>query len=268
MEEKRTPDTQLAQAIRILETIIMVLREHYDSSKIDYYDYIKTEAWQEQRLKTFKRDGFKCVCCGAAQNLEAHHITYKNLGAELETDLVTLCRKCHEGIHSGDLEPTKEMKRKNAERRGPRKPQDLTYEEIELLRYATMCRERDIEIEDDYLFDPIWFQTQYGREQAEQFNAGGHMDDAVEDYIVKVNSAPPDWEVCTLFDEGNLHDKVVKDMYIAHLFRVFNVWACHWEKNYLFEIKHVNDKAKKEIKEKLIWIDEKRKQLKNAVGEI
>ena len=53
------------------------------------------------RQKVFRRDGFKCVICGKAKNLNVHHITYENLGAEKVSDLVTLCRDCHEDIHNG-----------------------------------------------------------------------------------------------------------------------------------------------------------------------
>ena len=261
MEEKRKPDTELAKAIRSLEVILNVLRENYDSSKIDHHEYLKTEAWQERRFNTFKRDGFQCVCCGAAKNLEAHHITYKNLGAELQSDLVTLCRKCHEDIHSGDLEPTKEMKRKGYERHGSRKPQDLTFDEAKLLRYATLCREREIEIEDDYLFNPIWFQTQYGREQAEQFNAGGYMDKVLEDYINRDTSCRSEFGI----EED---DVIVKAMYFAFLFKVYDVWATHWEKNYIDEVRLVNEERKKEIRKEWILIDKKRKQLRNAAGDL
>lgn len=110
MDENRKPDTELAKAIRDLQNeidskavILKALREQYDQNEIDYYEYLKTEAWQEQRAKIFRRDGFQCVCCGAAKNLEVHHITYKNLGAEEKSDLVTLCGDCHEKVHSGEM---------------------------------------------------------------------------------------------------------------------------------------------------------------------
>lgn len=109
MAESRKPeDTNLANAIRELQneveqkiTLLEALRKEYDPEEIDFYQYIKTQAWEEMRQKVFRRDGFKCVICGEAKNLNVHHITYENLGAEKASDLVTLCQFCHEDIHNG-----------------------------------------------------------------------------------------------------------------------------------------------------------------------
>ena len=104
----KQPDTNLAKAIRELQnevdqkiTLLEALRKDYDPEEIDYYKYIKTQAWEEMRQKVFRRDGYKCVICNEAKDLNVHHITYENLGAEKVSDLVTLCRNCHENIHSG-----------------------------------------------------------------------------------------------------------------------------------------------------------------------
>lgn len=111
MAEKKLmkqPDTNLAKAIRELQnevdqknTLLEALRKEYDPEDIDFYQYIKTQAWEETRQKVFRRDGFKCVICNEAKNLNVHHITYENLGAEKVSDLVTLCQGCHENIHNG-----------------------------------------------------------------------------------------------------------------------------------------------------------------------
>lgn len=69
-------------------------------SKVNYYEYLKSEAWQEKRMQTFKRDGFRCVKCGAEKNLRCHHITYERLGNEEASDLVTLCDDCHARLHN------------------------------------------------------------------------------------------------------------------------------------------------------------------------
>lgn len=101
-------DTNLAKAIRELQneveqktTLLEALRKEYDPEEINYYQYIQTQAWEEMRQKVFRRDGFKCVICNEAKDLNVHHITYENLGAEKVSDLVTLCRNCHEDIHNG-----------------------------------------------------------------------------------------------------------------------------------------------------------------------
>jgi hypothetical protein len=80
-------------------------------TKKDYYEYIKSEKWQETRkryynsklYKTFKskKKGWNCYCCSASDvPLDLHHRSYKRLGEEnIAIDLVTVCRECHEKIH-------------------------------------------------------------------------------------------------------------------------------------------------------------------------
>jgi predicted HNH restriction endonuclease len=79
------------------------------SSYVDYYAYIKSEAWQRKRrkfyssslYKTYTKEGkWVCYCCGANESLDLHHRTYKRLGKEnISTDLIPVCRGCHEKIH-------------------------------------------------------------------------------------------------------------------------------------------------------------------------
>ena len=77
----------------------------------NYYDYLKSEAWRQRRLEALKRDKFKCQLCGSGKDVEVHHISYEHLHrAEEVDDLITLCKKCHREVHSGDLE-----KRQNPE---------------------------------------------------------------------------------------------------------------------------------------------------------
>ena len=109
----RIPDTETAAAIRKLQdevdektVLLRALCENYDPEEIDHHEYIKTEAWRKKRQRVFRRDRFQCVYCGCSKNLEVqhvtlevHHITYKRLGAEDISDLVTLCNDCHQLIH-------------------------------------------------------------------------------------------------------------------------------------------------------------------------
>lgn len=70
-----------------------------------YQEYIKSKKWQETRRRILKRDHYVCAICGKAKNLVVHHTTYKNLGAENDADLITLCDSCHGIVHkhaSGD----------------------------------------------------------------------------------------------------------------------------------------------------------------------
>ena len=59
-----------------------------------------TPEWEAKRAEVLKRDGMLCVCRDRAT--EVHHKTYENLGQELPSDLVALCRYCYRGIHSGE----------------------------------------------------------------------------------------------------------------------------------------------------------------------
>jgi 5-methylcytosine-specific restriction enzyme A len=57
-----------------------------------------TRRWRALAFLCKRRDGFKCVQCGAVTRLEADHIkpvrTHPELGFEL-TNLQTLCASCH-----------------------------------------------------------------------------------------------------------------------------------------------------------------------------
>jgi 5-methylcytosine-specific restriction endonuclease McrA len=62
---------------------------------------------QNFRDAVFKRDGHKCVFCGATENLDAHHITDRSLmpnGGYVLENGITVCDKHHllcEGYHGG-----------------------------------------------------------------------------------------------------------------------------------------------------------------------
>ena len=54
------------------------------------------------------RDNYKCISCGATENLEAHHIVEKYINPSLKQSVnngVTLCRKRHRTIHKGSFNP-------------------------------------------------------------------------------------------------------------------------------------------------------------------
>ena len=74
----------------------------YQADKDLYYPYLHSELWKNIRRKRIERDGFQCVMCGSAKNLNVHHITYDCLYREDVTDLVTVCKKCHEKLHAND----------------------------------------------------------------------------------------------------------------------------------------------------------------------
>jgi hypothetical protein len=61
--------------------------------------YYETLNWRITRDEILLRDNHTCRECGSTENLNVHHLTYKNFRREKEEELVTLCRKCHAKIH-------------------------------------------------------------------------------------------------------------------------------------------------------------------------
>jgi 5-methylcytosine-specific restriction endonuclease McrA len=61
--------------------------------------YLQTKEWRDKRLKALKRAGYACQICKAVDELDVHHNTYERLGREYLSDLVVLCRTCHDVFH-------------------------------------------------------------------------------------------------------------------------------------------------------------------------
>lgn len=69
----------------------------------DYKEYINSPAWKVKKMKVLERDGRLCVCGDEATDV--HHKTYTNIGKEPLSDLVSLCKHCHDGYHKRHSEP-------------------------------------------------------------------------------------------------------------------------------------------------------------------
>ena len=68
--------------------------------KTDYERYIKSKDWAAKSHEVKVRQGWKCYDCQKeTRQLEAHHITYADLGVEKEGQLVALCPDCHSRRH-------------------------------------------------------------------------------------------------------------------------------------------------------------------------
>jgi 5-methylcytosine-specific restriction endonuclease McrA len=52
------------------------------------------------KKKVKARDHDRCIRCHLFNDLHVHHLTYTNLWHEQLSDLVTLCRHCHELSHA------------------------------------------------------------------------------------------------------------------------------------------------------------------------
>jgi hypothetical protein len=62
--------------------------------------YLRSRHWRAVRQWALDRAGHRCEVdgCGARRRLVVHHLTYRNLGAELPGDLQVLCRRHHEAV--------------------------------------------------------------------------------------------------------------------------------------------------------------------------
>jgi len=64
--------------------------------------YLNTKHWKNTRLRIFKKYDGECQRCRSVIPFESaniHHITYKRIGEEKDSDLILLCRKCHTCVH-------------------------------------------------------------------------------------------------------------------------------------------------------------------------
>lgn len=71
--------------------------------------------YSSRREAILNRDSYPCQCCGKKHvRLEVHHIIFRSLGGtDDESNLITLCEKCHKAIHDGILILTKKPKKLN-----------------------------------------------------------------------------------------------------------------------------------------------------------
>jgi hypothetical protein len=69
------------------------------SERVNYYEYIKSQAWREKAEEAKARAGNRCEVCNKSRaevQLDAHHRTYDRLGNEPLEDITVLCRDCHQ----------------------------------------------------------------------------------------------------------------------------------------------------------------------------
>jgi len=66
----------------------------------EYLSYINSPAWDEKRKERLALDGYTCQDCGVnGCALDVHHLNYKRFRHEPMSDLVTVCRRCHNYRH-------------------------------------------------------------------------------------------------------------------------------------------------------------------------
>ena len=77
-----------------------------------YSDYLKTPQWHRRADRCKQRAGYTCQRCGIKAGairpdgsrawMEAHHLSYKHVGDERDSELECDCDYCHKGITEGD----------------------------------------------------------------------------------------------------------------------------------------------------------------------
>lgn len=67
---------------------------------MEYTEYLKSEHWIERRQAALKWWDDRCTLCNGEGELHVHHRSYANLGQEPLSDLVVLCKSCHELFHN------------------------------------------------------------------------------------------------------------------------------------------------------------------------
>jgi 5-methylcytosine-specific restriction endonuclease McrA len=61
---------------------------------------LEPDSYKQLCQQIMKRDGWKCQNCGSSQNLQVHHQQLRSQqGSDEESNLITLCAKCHEALH-------------------------------------------------------------------------------------------------------------------------------------------------------------------------
>jgi 5-methylcytosine-specific restriction endonuclease McrA len=65
-----------------------------------YQKYLRSPEWKARRMSKLKEARFRCQLCNSSGPLlECHHRTYQRCGNEQLSDLIVLCRRCHERFH-------------------------------------------------------------------------------------------------------------------------------------------------------------------------
>lgn len=66
----------------------------------NYNAYLLSPRWARIRSKVMERAHGVCEGCRENPAVQVHHLTYNRVGNEMLFDLVAVCHRCHEAIHS------------------------------------------------------------------------------------------------------------------------------------------------------------------------
>lgn len=65
----------------------------------EYKRYLGSKVWQDKRKEALEYYGNCCSQCKTTENLQVHHLHYRNIRNEKMADLSVMCRKCHGLLH-------------------------------------------------------------------------------------------------------------------------------------------------------------------------
>lgn len=73
-------------------------------NKQQYTEYLQSDHWQKLRARKKRRvrktaGKVRCAICGTEEQIETHHLQYRNIYDVLTSDLRLLCRRCHQVAH-------------------------------------------------------------------------------------------------------------------------------------------------------------------------
>jgi len=95
-------DSQIETVVTNYGPITTVPKELYR----EYKSYLRSNTWRELRTQALERDRYTCTRCSSTSHLQVHHIHYDGIHTfdfHL-SQLETVCKSCHDKIHSGKLE--------------------------------------------------------------------------------------------------------------------------------------------------------------------
>ena len=66
-----------------------------------YRKYLESPEWKALRQRKLREVGWRCESCGrfARRGLQCHHLTYARVGREWLSDIMVMCKNCHEQHH-------------------------------------------------------------------------------------------------------------------------------------------------------------------------
>jgi len=71
-----------------------------DERKNKYPEYLQSQEWLIKREEILKRDNYICRLCNYYSATQVHHLHYRNIFNERPSDLISICRSCHDQQHN------------------------------------------------------------------------------------------------------------------------------------------------------------------------